>query len=279
MSGLRPIFYAYQPEPETSGSESSYKVEYSGSDRDPARPFDELVGEGLLRRQWLEYADEPNCPIEQSTLTYEDLMAVLPNIEYANADSRIKREVADMEGHASAIPDDLRTLIQNTPPGTSHRIILSNYDESGLIWTGLIGPGVMMIDLFDRKENSAALHVSEVSQAVYQNYHPLQFLRYIFILGVINKQTISCIKDDLYGANGDDNLPAGWPSGSGLQEWNHGTPQFDALMGTRIGKTVASILLSAFPRGTRRIGKIATWPCASSANIRFDLDVFVPADN
>lgn len=184
-----------------------------------------------------------------------------------------------MEGHASAIPDDLRTLIQNTHPGISHRVVLSNYDTCGLVWTGLIGPGGMMIDLFNRKRNSAALHVSEVSRAVYRHFHPLQFLRYIFILGVVNEQTISCIKKDLYGANGDDNLPAGWPSGSCLQEWNHSTPQFFALMGTRIGKTVVSTLLSAFPRGTRRVGKIATWPCGSAANIRFDLDVFVPADN
>jgi hypothetical protein len=174
-------------------------------------------------------------------------MAVLPNIEHVKADCRIKRELEDMEGRASAIPDDLRTLIQNAPPGTSHRVVLSNYYESGLIWTGIIGPGIMMIDLFDRKKDSATLHVSEVSQAVYQQYHPLQFLRYIFILGVINKQTISCIKNNLYGSNGDDNLPSGWPSDGGLQEWNHGTPQFDALMGTRIGKTVTSILLSAFP--------------------------------
>ncbi|CAI7636707.1 unnamed protein product [Penicillium pancosmium] len=284
MNGLRPISYAYEPEPVGSGSESSSKAESSASsdaDRDPARPFDELVGEGMLRRQWLEYADEPSCPIEQFTLTYEDMMEVLPSIGHKNADSRIKQELADMEGHASAIPDDLRTLIQNTPSptGTSHRIVLSNYDTRGLVWTGLIGPGVMMIDLFDRKKNSAALHVSEVSRAVYHRFHPLQFLRYIFILGVINKQTISCIKDDLYGANEDDNLPAGRPSGSYLQEWNHGTLQFYALMDTRIGKTVVSILLSAFPRGTRRVGKIATWPCGSAANIRFDLDVFVPADN
>lgn len=271
MSGLRPIFSTPRPEPAIDGPETSSST---GNNRDPPRPFCELVGEGMLLRQWLEDADEPNCPIEQSTLTYADLIAVLPDITCSDGGSLIKRELTAMEDHVSAVPDDddLQTLIQNPTPGTSHGIVISNYDTYGLIWTALIGPGVIMIDLFDRKENSAALHVSEVSQAVYQHFHPLQLLRYIYILNVINDQTISCIKNDLYCADGDAMWPSGWPSGSGLQEWNHGTPQFDALMGTRIGKTVAYILLSAFPRGTRRIGKIATWPCASSAHMRFDLD-------
>ncbi|KAJ5756354.1 hypothetical protein N7533_005897 [Penicillium manginii] len=248
-----------------------------GIDRDPVRSFSELAGEGMLRRRWLENADEPNCPIEQSTLTYEDLLAASSEVEDVNGDDQMKQELDEMEDHASAVPDDLRELIQNAPPGTSHYIMInSNIRGSSFTWQGLIGPGVMLIDLFEREENSAAPYASDVSQALYRHYHPMQLLGYIYVTSVINGQTISFVRDCLYGANGDDHWPSGWPSGSCLREWNHGTPQFDALMGSRIGKTVAYILLSAFPRGTRRIGKITTWPSAISVDLRFDIEASMP---
>lgn len=61
-------------------------------------------------------------------------------------------------------------------------------------------------------------------------------------------------------------------------EWEYGTPDYKALLATRIGKIVVYLLLGGSERGTRRIARIVTWFDINEMNgsrnlqMRFDIE-------
>lgn len=93
----------------------------------------------------------------------------------------------------------------------------------------------------------------------------MEGLEWVFIMSVINTQALTYIQDDLYGGNWE------WEPDSGLRNWYFGTPQYDALKGTRIGKMVSNLVLGGFSRSTRRVRQIITWPIEIVVNMRLDM--------
>lgn len=92
---------------------------------------------------------------------------------------------------------------------------------------------------------------------------------------VINPETVGFIQTQLYS---EDNglIWAVFKSDVDLEDpetWAHGTPEYDALLGTRIGKLISYIVLGGFERGSFRIAQVVTWPSwllGARANMRFD---------
>lgn len=131
-----------------------------------------------------------------------------------------------------------------------------------LRWFGSTGPGIICLDDIYREKGFKHLnpHVSQISQILYERDFPLESLRYVFVTTVIESETHEFIFNEL-----------GWV---GLhQRWTIGTPEYDALLGTRIGKVVAYLVLGAFERGTRMITNIHIWPdTAGGFNMQFDIE-------
>ena len=129
-------------------------------------------------------------------------------------------------------------------------------------WFGSTGPGIICLDDIYRDEGfmDPNPHISQISQLLYERDFPLESLRYVFVTTVIESETREFILNELDWAGFH-------------QRWPIGTPEYDALLGTRIGKVVAYLVLGAFERGTRRITRINLWPdTAGGLNMRFDIE-------
>lgn len=64
--------------------------------------------------------------------------------------------------------------------------------------------------------------------------------------------------------------------GTESKGFESGTPEFQQILGTRVGKTVAYIILNSFDPGTRKIARIAMWLTGLPARFiqaRFDIEV------
>ena len=235
----------------------------------PADP-DEIAGRGLKygkfqaagerRVRWLEDPNEPGCSIPRSTLTFDDLYDLFDGIEIQsqakNLDVELEEQVVEL-----GLPDEFRTPVHDSVY-RYFRILHYN-----LSWTGHTGPGIIVIGKI-RREKDAAAQISAVTQAVYQRDFDLESLKYIFMTIVVNRETSNLIMNQIYtAANGLD-----WPD-SESQTWVPNNPEYNALLGTRLGKIILYFLLGAFDRGTRQIRQIVTWPTPGGValNIRFDI--------
>jgi hypothetical protein len=113
---------------------------------------------------------------------------------------------------------------------------------------------------------------SAVAQAFYERDFDLNDLRCVFVNGIINKNTVGFIREHIYNPEDFNEFP-------GLdfapQTWKYASPEYDGLLGTRIGKVVAYLVLGAFERGTRRISQIVTYSYEgiSAVHMRFDIEV------
>lgn len=136
-------------------------------------------------------------------------------------------------------------------------------------WVGRTGPGTIFIEDVMRASNFPNPQISEISQAVYTRKYDIESLKRVFATDILNTQTANFIKTQLYSPiNG-----LSWPD-SKERIWEYGTPEYQAFLGTPIGKMVAAIVLGAFPRGTRRIARIASWQVGfnHSPQLRFDIE-------
>ncbi|KAJ5107646.1 hypothetical protein N7456_004321 [Penicillium angulare] len=76
-------------------------------------------------------------------------------------------------------------------------------------------------------------------------YGTLDTLRHVLVQGVMNTQTVAAL-ERCTGKN------------EGLfDSFERGSPEYQELLGTRIGRMVAYLVLGAFPRGTRKISRIS----------------------
>lgn len=222
-----------------------------------------LQREGARRREWIQDAGKPGCFVERATLTF---------------DAFRKQYTIDKQTGLSHINTDLsRQAVQLGLPEGDHGYekVYQYYQidhRCQLTWGGLVGPGVIVLDDIERPPGSAAPAVSEVSQALYTRHFAIDSLKHVFVTTIVNPETLRFISQRLYSAaNGLtwDSRSEGTPL-----TWGEGTAEYDALLGTRIGKTIAYLVLGAFERGTRRIARIVSWSgyMASAAYLRFDIE-------
>ncbi|KAJ5135527.1 uncharacterized protein N7515_004805 [Penicillium bovifimosum] len=108
-------------------------------------------------------------------------------------------------------------------------------------------------------------HCNEIMRAFYEQDFGLETLKYVAFTEVINAETAPLVVHAHYPRRGlrFETVAAGKKH----QIWPHGTREFQEILGTEIGKTVAYLLLCCFERGTRRISQIRTW----SVNSGFSL--------
>ncbi|KAJ6088598.1 hypothetical protein N7486_009859 [Penicillium sp. IBT 16267x] len=219
-----------------------------------ASRFGAIQDEGAQRRRWIADSNEPGCYIGRSTLTFSHLV--------------------DRYEGLTAEPVD---------PDTYFEEHYQNFELNShlLNWSGCTGPGMIIIDVMTRaqlgpkvtfKLRANVPTASAVAQAFYERDFDLNDLRCVFVNGIINKNTVGFIREHIYNPEDFDNFP-------GLdfapQTWKYASPEYDGLLGTRIGKVVAYLVLGAFERGTRRISQIVTYSYEGirAVHMRFDIEV------
>jgi len=216
---------------------------------------------GAQRRRWIDDPSESDCNIPVSTLTIDKLRLLFQVMKPKNIPVAFTPQVLDL-----GLPNEWDKPVKESV----YRYFSVFHD--GLTWKGYTGPGVIFIDEVKRKDESVP-PISQVTQAFYEKDFAMSTLRYVFVTYAINADTFdNFIRRQLYTARNNLQWP---PMDNDEQVWTFGTPEYDALLGTVIGRLVAHLVLGAFDRGTRRISQIVTWPTedSCSCHMRFDIEV------
>jgi hypothetical protein len=244
------------------------KFEISSSPPMPSATlkYGERQAAGQLLQQWMERpesgASVATCPIKPSTLQLKDLR-------------KSKQFEIDMQLNSYIpvqIEDEFAQLnIMGPTSGAWEMISIGGPGATGNaeypdlhIWEGQIAPGVLIVEEIKK---APGFFMSEVCQAVYQKHFSIDTLKYVYMVDVCNKDTLSFVRDVLYTeANG-----LFWPDEE-IRDWQLGTPEFRALLGTKLGNIVAHLVLGAFRRGTHRISQIRSFHTHEGLQLRFAIE-------
>ncbi|KAJ5256921.1 hypothetical protein N7478_013025 [Penicillium angulare] len=227
-----------------------------------SREFNDLVQIGAQLQNWLT---NPNArpPITISTLTLNELRS---------EGWIIRRETDDL-------PNEYNNRVSRvgiTPAQTTFERVGAMNVNIYTEWDGIIGPNILIIELVNRVDGAAlpASQLPFMSQLIKASYDDdriaLMNLRHIFVDTVANEETRNFFRDYIYpGFFGEEDPIKDAP----YKVFEHGTPNFQALLGTRIGKIIVYFLLNAHAPGTRTIQRIVSWVKNYSLHLRFDLDI------
>jgi hypothetical protein len=255
--------------PEEFNSEEQERATYSNRNTNPEEPipstFEEFQAAGSLRQTWIEDPSVP-CPIPRSNLTVQDLYDQGWSIQDREPDLNWF-DVDEIRG--LDIPQD-----HSDPTGRLEHFNYA-YEEwggPGAKWTCYTGPGLMFITDIERAPDSASPSIAEITKVVYERTFDINGLKHVFYQNIVHKQTRAFITQFLYTT---ERLGYTWIERPGdHRTWERGTAEYQALLGTRMGKIVAYLVLASYPRGTRSIARVVTYRIDNSAsiNMRFDIE-------
>jgi hypothetical protein len=227
--------------------------------------FQEFQAAGALRQIWIEDPSVP-CPIRHSELTVQHLLD-------------LGWSVQDREPYLNWFEvDHIRGLdVPQDPGDPTGRLEDFDYRQEewngqGTRWIGWTGPGLLVVSDMERGLDSTAPSIAEVTKIVYERAFDIDGLKHLFFQNVVNRQTQAFIKRLLYTT---ERLGYTWFDHPGDRRvWKRNSPEYQALLGTRIGKIALYLILVSYPRGSRRIARIVTYHLADimTVNIRFDIE-------
>ncbi|KAJ5877667.1 hypothetical protein N7455_001132 [Penicillium solitum] len=224
----------------------------------PPLKYDNLQATGALRASWIRDPTQ-NCPIGPSQLTMQNMTESGWGIRHQKRHfppDQIYEETVEL----GLSGEKLYRKIVLWKSGVSRgQYCVHDY-------TLKTGPGVIFATDSFRPDSA---YWAQIAQAIYQDEHPMEDLKYVFQCNIINPETMLFVQKSLYvAANG-----LGWPDDR-LRVWEEDTAEYQALLGTRLAKGVAYLVLGAFPRGTRRIARIVTWGgrYIPYVQMRFDIE-------
>jgi hypothetical protein len=152
----------------------------------------------------------------------------------------------------------LKVVAAERVPGTDPNEAWRNY------WEGIVAPGALFVEQMFRRSGPYA---SELSLIAYNEYFPIDSLQHIFLVNILNEDTKRFILTELYTPKNR----LSWPDPS-PRMWKAGSDEYRGLLGSKLGRVVARLVLGAFERGTLQICQIVTWQEKSQLHIRFDLE-------
>ncbi|KAJ5288897.1 hypothetical protein N7478_001927 [Penicillium angulare] len=200
--------------------------------RDRPKSIDKLRAKGARMANFIQYPDLADCK-EYTQVTFNRLSTM--------AKFRSQHLPGSPSPPLGGLGELIDLWLQPTVPDLrSWRLTFRDNDGR---YTGRTGQHVMIIDYVTRPANHPTTpHVGAVFNALYQHTEgSLDSLRHVYLAYVVNQQTHKLLKT----------------YGRGIHLFVHGSPDYEAILGTRTGCMVASIILGGFPRGTRRITQIA----------------------
>lgn len=198
---------------------------------------------GAALQRLLQNSSLPS-PIPRCTLTTADLN---------HLGWELKIQMAKLPGEIQAIKP---ALVR------SNNCVYTRARKDRNEYIGETAPGMIIMEHLWNKPGRHGPYTAQVAQAMYTHNFSLSDLCHIFVLTVMQTETLALTKK-IYNTSRTDYMT--------LQ---YGTPDYQAVLGSKIGRTVVYLLLGAFPRGTARISKICLWQLeadAESIEMQFDI--------
>ncbi|CAG8904777.1 unnamed protein product [Penicillium egyptiacum] len=227
--------------------------------------YGERQAGGRLLQQWMERPESdpsvPECPSHPSKLRLEDLKKskalTIDTDMFPYVPVQIEEEFAGLGIMGPSGGAWTMVSIDGPVPTDSE---LQNLHA----WEGQVAPRLLVVEEMQRIPE---YFMSEVCQAVYQDRFEIGTLRYVYMIDVCNRDTLSFVKEELYTE------PNGlvWPDDQ-IRDWQAGTPEFEALLGTQVGRTVAHLVLGAMGCGTRRISRIRSYHSFEGLQLQFAIE-------
>ncbi|KAJ5459201.1 hypothetical protein N7530_011145 [Penicillium desertorum] len=112
-------------------------------------------------------------------------------------------------------------------------------------------------------------HWSNIAIAQYSFDHPIDTLKYLYFTNVQNDETLPYVQEILYPRHDVD-----WPKLNQIesQTWEYDTDEYKEILGTKLGKAAACLVIGAWERGTHRIARIHTLGRQYEIHLRFDIE-------
>jgi hypothetical protein len=189
----------------------------------------DIQEDGALRQTWLADSNLP-CPIAGSTLTHTDL---------SNGGWRIIREATTTPLMTAEFAEKLG---MRAGRGLDYVRTTAIRGDNKSVCTSR--GGFLIIHSITNRSGPDVPHVSEICLAIYKQDHPVSDLYHIIVENIKNEGTERFIVDVIQPGEEEYNV------------YEYNTPMYQALLGTPVGKTVAAMVLGAFPRGTAKIARI-----------------------
>ncbi|KAJ5359138.1 uncharacterized protein N7496_011551 [Penicillium cataractarum] len=223
---------------------------------------------GRVLQQWIEgeKVESEVCPIQPCKLVFADLLQWKPIFN----ENAVPLPVKDKARELGVWPEDL-----NNENSSWRKFRIAPVDPMKVLnfkdrWGGMTGPGVIFTDEMFRKDGH---HPSEIMKAVYWKDFAQTSLKHVFVLDIKNPNTKSIVRK-IYKEGNSLGYPDPRLQG---RVWEWGTPEYQALLGTEIGKVVAYFVLGAFGKGKRRIVRVVSWALPGNPSLEFDIEKIDPA--
>ncbi|CAI7607906.1 unnamed protein product [Penicillium crustosum] len=203
----------------------------------PAWRYGKIQDEGARRQRWLEDPTDPTCQIQPSTLTVGDLVSTHWYVHTSH--NNIPFEVAENAFALGYINGTVynQTLTQSYAGGELGFVGCEN------IYDILVGKGIIIAEGMFRSDGP---QFSQIARAHMQEIAEPQSLRHFYACDIVNIETKNFIEKVLYSSHNDLTWP---PACAAPLIWEYNTPEYQGLLGTRIGKCAVYLVLEIFPRG------------------------------
>ncbi|KAK4866425.1 hypothetical protein LT330_008357 [Penicillium expansum] len=216
---------------------------------------------GAQYQAWIAGPTPTPCPIRRSRVTWADLVHPLEEhgFEVYLDDFR-------------STPEEVGNIASTglSTGNTWHYVYLRQYgywddgrQEGYTVYQHRTGLGAIFVENITRQFGP---YWAQVAQAQYQLDNHIDTLQHVYFINVQNLHTWPYVEFHLYPRHDlhwfDDYEP---------QCWEYGTREYQELLGTKLGRGVARLVLGAWPRGTHRIDNIFTWTFVGNLQMRFDI--------
>jgi hypothetical protein len=227
---------------------------------------DDFFTKGTNYQDWIQFPNDEDCaapcPVQVSSLTADIMLNCADAADRweVRENNWIDRPLELHDTHQIDLPSN---------PGTYHRLHISKLgiDEEGKQkWNEYKGRTTLGAIFAEDNTRVDGPHWSELAKAHYEANYDINSLKFVFRLNVVNRTTMPYVDSVLYPRFGLDLM-----QDQTVRKWAYNTDEYKEILGTTLGKGVGALVLSAFPRGTRRITQIVTWSYQGDLQIRFDI--------
>ncbi|EKV15553.1 Actin-binding FH2 [Penicillium digitatum] len=112
-------------------------------------------------------------------------------------------------------------------------------------------------------------HWSDVAIAQYKFDYSIDTLGYLYFTNIQNEETLPYVQEILY-----PRYDVSWPRADRIEShvWECGTEEYREILGTKLGKAAACLVLGAWERGTHHIARVHTLGRMYQIHLRFDIE-------
>ncbi|KGO72693.1 hypothetical protein PITC_056790 [Penicillium italicum] len=227
---------------------------------------------GAQLMAWLEDPNEPDCDIEPATATLNNMFNAPPPHHFQIGQTYYRTlgdllDGGDPESTGLNTKDNVYRFTSLSSAVTDPKIREKhNRDRMSNSYAHLIGPGLIIGHSIFRYDN---IQWNEIARALYVRDHPIETLRHVMFTGIVNEETGPYIRRVLYPRFGRIFDEA---TSEPCLKLERGTREFEELLGTKLGRITAILLLSTHPRGTVRIARAVVWNYIFSVQLRFEIE-------